>query len=169
MMSPNWMSECPQLMLSSARRMNSLNQGDSKMAGQVGVLFSRTVHDAEALVHDIALALPHAAGEVHIHIHIAINIIQRHPVGVLHIDGLLPGVAPVAQVFLGERFGLQLQFYRYFANPSPFPWVGQVYFTYLHRVLFLIVVCHNLTRYNCSFRPTRNARGCGSPLLLWDR
>ena len=73
---------------------------------QVGILIALPVHDAEALVQDVAFALPYAAGEVHVHFHVAIYVVQRHTVGIVHIDGILPGIAPGAQVLFGQRFGL---------------------------------------------------------------
>ena len=42
---------------------------------QVGILIALPVYDAEALVQDVAFALSYAAGEVHVHFHVAVYVV----------------------------------------------------------------------------------------------
>ena len=64
----------------------------------------------ETAGHHKALALGDTARQVEVHRYIAVNVVKAAALGVLHVDGLLPGHAPVGNVLSGERIGGALHF-----------------------------------------------------------
>ena len=122
-----------------------LEPGRLEYGRQFRVLHPLSIHDAETLVQHIPFALSHASGEVHVHLHVAIHVIQRHTVGIFHILCILPGVAPGAHVFLGKRLGLQLQVDGQSGHPLHLGGIAEVYSANPYRVLFLVIaIGHSL-------------------------
>ena len=73
------------------------------------VLVPLPVDDLERLGHDEAPSLLDASGEVQVYLHVPVYVVEPLAVGAVHVDGHLPGVAPVLDVLPCKRVGaLQL-------------------------------------------------------------
>ena len=59
--------------------------------------------------HDEALALLDTAGQVQVSVHVPVDVVKRLAVWAVHVDGQLPGVAPVLYVLPRQRVGRALQ------------------------------------------------------------
>jgi hypothetical protein len=87
------------------------------------VLVPLFVHDLERLGHDEAPALLDATREVQVNLHVPVDVVEPLAVRAVHVDGELPGVAPVLDVLPGQRVGGALQLDDHFLHAlavSPF-------------------------------------------------
>ena len=90
------------------------------------VLIPFHVYDFERACHDKPSALLHASGEVKIYFRVPVDVVQALAAGAVHIDGRLPGIAPVLDVLPGECIGGALQVDDHFLHPlDVFP-LGQI-------------------------------------------
>ena len=90
------------------------------------VLIPFHIHDFERTCHDKTSALLHTPGEMKVYFRVPVDVVQALAAGAVHIDGILPGIAPVLDVFPGECIGGALQVDDHFLHPlDVFP-LGQV-------------------------------------------
>ena len=85
--------------------------------GQRVLVFLAVVgHQLERAREHEALALFDAAREVGVNFHVPVHLIEAQAVGVVNIDGHLPGSSPVAQILACEAVGGALYLHHHLAE-----------------------------------------------------